>query len=129
MFQFLLIIKIGKASVTKNRNINQSPNYYLHFSSSPSCQTGRSHPFSSPCSCSSSFPCSCFFSSPCSYFSFSPCFGSFSSLYFCFFSAFDPCFDFSLFSPCSCFFFSPSPLFCLDPSSQALFSFPSSPFR
>merc|ERR1719357_603374 len=106
MFQFLLIIKIGKASDTTNTNINQSQNYCLHSSSSPSCQTGRSHP--------SSFPCSCFFSSPCSYFSFSPCFGSFSSLCFCFFSAFDLCFDFSLFSPCSCFFFSPSPLFCLD---------------
>merc|ERR1719494_1687907 len=103
MFQFLLIIKIGKARVTTNTNINQSPNYYLHSSSSPFCQTDQSHPFSSPCSCSSSFLCS--FSSPCSYFSFSPCFGSFSS--------FDLCFDFSLFSPCSCFFFSPSPLFCL----------------
>merc|ERR1719357_2422513 len=105
MFQFLLIIKIGKASDTTNTNINQSQNYCLHSSSSPSCQIGRSHPFSSPCS------------------------GSFSSLCFCFFSAFDPCFDFSLFSPCSCFFFSPSPLFCLGPSSQALFSFPSSLFR
>merc|ERR1719357_936794 len=107
MFQFLLIIKIGKASDTTNTNINRSQNYCLHSSSSPSCQIGRSHPFSSPCSCSSSSPCS----------------GSFSSLCFCFFSAFDLCFDFSLFSPCSCFFFSPSPLFCLDPSSQALFSF------
>merc|ERR1712079_750449 len=121
MFHYFLIIKIGKTSVTTNTNINQCPNYCLHSSSSPSCQIGQSHLFSSPCSCSSSFPCSCFF--------FSPCFGSFFSLCFCFSSAFALCFDFSLFSPCSYFSFSPSPLFSLDPSSQALFSFPSSLFR